>query len=92
MEVDENGKDDEELESTKAADGEAVDQPVNEVQIAVVRARRLPAVDKSFIGKATSDPQVVSSHHACYLTSPSLNVNASRNPNPDPRHAVCHVF
>ena len=45
---------------TAAAEEEAVDQPVNEVQIAVLRARRLPAVDKSLLGRASSDPQVVS--------------------------------
>ena len=53
-------------DGTAVADGgdEAVvkvrkaDLPVNEVLVAIVRARRLPAVDKSLMGKASSDPQV----------------------------------
>ena len=38
---------------------EVSEKPVNEVLVAVVRARRLPAVDNSLLGKASSDPVVV---------------------------------
>ena len=52
---DERGGEEDVVEETNEVDT----KPVNEVLVAVLRARRLPAVDKSLLGKASSDPVVV---------------------------------